>query len=46
MKEVKRLIFRIFTYLEIIETPKNQPMIQEIRGLIYEILDLISKNED
>ena len=35
----KRLIFQIFRLLELIETDKNQPMINQIRGLLYNLLD-------
>ncbi len=45
MKELKRLIFRIFNLLEIIENPKNQPKVQQIRGLLNEILDIAEKNK-
>lgn len=43
MREVKRLILRMLNLLELIETPKNQPLANRIRGLIYEILDIIEK---
>ena len=43
MREIKRLIFRVFTLLELVKTPKNQPLIQQIRGLLFEILDQIEK---
>ena len=46
MKEEKRLIFRVFHYLDILENRKNQPMIQEIRGLLYNILEIISRDEE
>lgn len=38
MRRKKRLIFRIFDLLAIIETEKNQPIIRQIQGLLYEIL--------
>ncbi len=38
----KRLIFQIFKLLELIETKKNQPTISQIRGLLYNLLDLDS----
>lgn len=38
MKEIKRLILTIFQLLELIETKRNQPTVQKIRGLLYEIL--------
>ncbi len=41
MTEEKRLILRILQMLELIETPKNQPKIREIKGLLYELLDII-----
>lgn len=45
MKELKRLAYRILTLLDLMENPKNQPMVNQIKGLIYEILDIISKIE-
>lgn len=45
MKQKKRLIFRILDYLDLIETPKNQPLVQQIRGLLYELLDEIGNDE-
>lgn len=45
MKELNRLIFRIFTLLETIENAKNQPKVQQIRGLLNEILDIAEKND-
>lgn len=35
MNRKKRLIFRILNLLELIETPKNQPTVNQIRGLLY-----------
>lgn len=43
MKELKRLIIRIFDLLALIENNKNQPLVQQIRGLLYEILDITEK---
>lgn len=43
MKEIKRLIFQILALLELVENRKNQPVIQNIRGLLYEVLDLLEK---
>lgn len=43
MKEVKRLILVIFNLLDLIETHKNQPLVNRIRGLLYEILDEIDE---
>ena len=45
MKELKRLVFRILDLLAMIETPKNQPIVNRIKGLIYEILDTLEKND-
>lgn len=39
MKEIKRLILTIFDLLDLIETRKNQPLVNKIRGLLYEVLD-------
>ena len=38
MNRKKRLIFRIMDLLETIETPKNQPTVNQIRGLLYSLL--------
>ena len=35
----KGLIYQIFNLLDLIETPTNQPTIQRIRGLLYELLE-------
>lgn len=43
MRRYKWLIFQIFNLLAIIETPKNQPIIRQINGLLYELLDELSK---
>lgn len=43
MRTLKRLIFRIFDLLALMENKKNQPLVQEIRGLLYEILDIAEK---
>lgn len=40
MRELKRLILRIFDLLEVIENNKNQPLVQQIRGLLNEILEM------
>ena len=45
IKELKRLVFRILDLLAMIETPNNQPIVNRIKGLIYEILDTIEKND-
>ncbi len=39
MDRTKWLIFRILDLLAIIENKKNQPIINQIRGLLYELLD-------
>jgi len=40
--EIKRkqwLIFRILDLLAMIENKKNQPIVNQIKGLLYELLD-------
>ena len=37
-KEKRRLVFQALTYLDIIETRKNQPVVNLIRGILYELL--------
>lgn len=39
MKNKNWLIFRIFDLLALIETPKNQPIIRQIQGLLYSLMD-------
>lgn len=39
MKRKKWLIFRILDLLSLIETPKNQPTCNLIRGYLYELLN-------
>lgn len=39
MKEIKRLIYMALDLLEIIETHRNQPLVNRIKGLLYEVLD-------
>lgn len=39
MIEKKWLIFRILDLLELIETPKNQPIVTEIRGLLFNLMN-------
>lgn len=43
MKEMKRLVYRILDLLAMIENQRNQPTVNRIKGLIYEILDMIEK---
>ena len=43
MIEIKRLILRIFQLLELIETKRNQPTVQKIRGLLFEILNEVDE---
>ena len=43
MKDLKWLVLQIANKLNLLETDENQPRITEIRGLIYELLDRISK---
>lgn len=39
MNRKKWLIFRILDLLATLETTKNQPIINQIRGLLYELLN-------
>lgn len=39
MKEIKRLIYMALDLLAIIETHRNQPLVNRIKGLLYEVLD-------
>lgn len=39
MNRKKWLIFRILDLLDIIETTKNQPVVNQIRGLLYCLLN-------
>ncbi len=39
MNKEKWLIYRIFDLLALIETPKNQPIIRQIQGLLYRLMD-------
>lgn len=39
MNYKKRLIFRIFDLLALIETEKNQPIIHQIRGLLFNLME-------
>lgn len=39
MSRKKWLILQIFELLELIETKKNQPIINQIRGLLYNLLN-------
>ncbi len=41
MKQKQRLIFRILDLLAIIETSKNQPIVNRIKGYLFELLDEI-----
>lgn len=41
MIEMKRLIFKILDLLAILENRKNQPIINQARGYLYEILDIL-----
>ncbi|MDE5784997.1 MAG: hypothetical protein K2H98_00535 [Duncaniella sp.] len=43
MKQMKRLAYRILDLLAMIEDDRNQPIVNRIKGLIYEILDAIEK---
>ena len=43
MREIKRVVFRILDLLAMVENQKNQPIVNRIKGLIYEILDAIEK---
>lgn len=39
MNRKKWLIFRILDLLSTLETPKNQPTVNQIRGLLYNLLE-------
>ena len=39
MSEKNRLIFRIFDLLALIETRRNQPIIRQIQGMLYNLLE-------
>lgn len=43
MNEKKWLIFRILDLLALIENQENQPIINQIKGYLFELLDRISK---
>lgn len=36
----ERLIFRILDLLSLIENKKNQPIVNQIKGLLYELLNI------
>lgn len=40
MNEIKRLVFKIFNLLDLIENQKNQSIVRQIRGLLNEIVNL------
>ncbi len=40
MTKKERLIFQIFRRLELIENKENQSIISQIRGLLYNLLDV------
>ncbi len=39
MNYKKWLIYRIFDLLALIETQENQPIIRQIQGLLYNLMD-------
>ncbi len=39
MNRKRWLIFRIFDLLALIETTENQPIIRQIQGLLYSLMD-------
>lgn len=39
MKRKKRLIIRILNLVNLIENENNQPIVNQIRGLLYELLE-------
>lgn len=39
MNYKRRLIVRIFNLLELIETKNNQPIVNEIRGLLHALIN-------
>lgn len=46
MKELKRLVSRIFDLLAIVETRRNQPVVRQIQGLLREIISLIENETE
>lgn len=45
MRKKKWLICRTLILLSLIEDTKNQPIVNQIRGLLYELLDEIENTE-
>lgn len=43
MGEIKRLVAMIHNLLDLLETKRNQSLVNQIRGLLYEISDLLTK---
>lgn len=39
MKRKRRLIVRILNLVNLIENENNQPIVNQIRGLLYELLE-------
>lgn len=39
MSYKERLIYRIFDLLALIENRRNQPIVNQIKGLLYQLLD-------
>lgn len=39
MRRKKRLIIRILNLVNLIENENNQPIVNQIRGLLYELLE-------
>lgn len=39
MSYKERLIYRIFDLLALIENRRNQPTVNQIKGLLYQLLD-------
>jgi len=45
MKEIKRLIYNVLDLLAIIENKRNQPLVNQIKGLLYEVLSELENIE-
>lgn len=45
MREIKRLIYQALDYLAIIENETNQPIVNQIKGLLYEVLSELKNIE-
>ena len=39
MLKTERLVMKIFRFLDLLENDKNQPLIQEIKNLVYALIN-------